>query len=505
MAGSKTRFGFSGADEPLPLEGVASEAPRAAVTLTGHETHCAGQATSPKPAKIQVQDVARVSESRSGVPETVVREEVTERLADRGPHTGKSKFPAIARLLGRWTSSGVFLSRSRILDADDTIPKLPVRFGLRASPFSGGRFAQFPHRLGRDEAGSAEIARNGVLLPWPGPHATGGQMQIRPEQIDPDAARVVARLRETNHTAYLVGGCVRDLLLGRKPKDFDVATSAKPNELRRIFRNCRIIGAASAWPTSSLSQDHRDLHLPAPTRDLRGGRGRERRCQRQQRGGEGRSAHQARQLLRTAEEDARRRDFTVNGLFYDTATGQVIDHVNGMVDLEARLVRTIGDPDIRFREDPVRILRAVKFAARCDLTIESETYRRMMEHKGEVASAPRPASLKSFSAAACWGGPAFVRAVARHRTSGSAFAGAGQGARARAGRRSRPGAHRTLVGLPGCGRSLDRPSRSDPFGCSASGAALVAAPARCPCIPTARAARTSGPWLRNRVRPWSSS
>jgi hypothetical protein len=125
MAGSKTRFGFSGADEPLPLEGLASGAPRAAVTLTGHETHCASQATSPKPAKIQVQDVARVSASRSGVPETVVREEVTERLADRGPHTGKSKFPAIARLLGRWTKSGVFLSRSRILDADDTMPKLP--------------------------------------------------------------------------------------------------------------------------------------------------------------------------------------------------------------------------------------------------------------------------------------------------------------------------------------------------------------------------------------------
>ena len=89
-------------------------------------------------------------------------------------------------------------------------------------------------------------------------------------------------------------------------------------------------------------------------------------------------------MFGTAEEDARRRDFTINGLFYDLETGQVIDYVNGMADLEARLVRTIGDPDIRFREDPVRILRAVKFAARCNLTIEPETYRRMLDHAEEI-------------------------------------------------------------------------------------------------------------------------
>src|SRR6185295_12586083 len=86
----------------------------------------------------------------------------------------------------------------------------------------------------------------------------------------------------------------------------------------------------------------------------------------------------------TPEEDARRRDFTINGLFYDIESGEVIDHVAGIADLEARLVRTIGDPDIRLREDPVRILRAVKFAARCNLGIEPETYRRMMEHRQEI-------------------------------------------------------------------------------------------------------------------------
>lgn len=221
-------------------------------------------------------------------------------------------------------------------------------------------------------------------------------MQIRPEQIDSDAARVVARLRETNHTAYLVGGCVRDLLLGRKPKDFDVATSAKPNDLRRIFRNCRIIGRrfrlAHIFFGRKIIETSTFRANPRPPEDEEGENG----------NGNGNGSEKADLLIRhdnsfgTAEEDARRRDFTINGLFYDTATGQVIDHVNGMVDLEARLVRTIGDPDIRFREDPVRILRAVKFAARCDLTIEPETYRRMMEHKGEIAKCAQARVSEEF-------------------------------------------------------------------------------------------------------------
>jgi poly(A) polymerase len=98
----------------------------------------------------------------------------------------------------------------------------------------------------------------------------------------------------------------------------------------------------------------------------------------------------------TEEEDARRRDFTINGLFFDVDSAQVIDHVEGLPDLEARLVRTIGDPDIRFREDPVRILRAVKFAARCGLAIEAETYRRMMDHKAELAKCAQARVTEEF-------------------------------------------------------------------------------------------------------------
>jgi len=220
-------------------------------------------------------------------------------------------------------------------------------------------------------------------------------MQIKPEQIDSDAARVVERLHHFHHMAYLVGGCVRDLLLGRKPKDFDVATSAKPNELRRIFRNCRIIGrrfrlahiffGRKIIETSTFRANPRTAAEDEETQN-----------------GNGDGSEKSDLLIRhdnafgTAEEDARRRDFTINGLFYDVETGQVIDHVNGLADLEARLVRTIGDPDIRLREDPVRILRAVKFAARLDLTIEPETYRRMMEHKGEIAKCAQARVSEEF-------------------------------------------------------------------------------------------------------------
>jgi poly(A) polymerase len=216
-------------------------------------------------------------------------------------------------------------------------------------------------------------------------------MQIAPDQIDPDAAKVVQRLRDNDHLAYLVGGCVRDLLLGLKPKDFDVVTSATPNEIKRLFRNCRIIGrrfrlahifyGPKIIETSTFRANPRELEDD----DAGGG-----------------DAESGDLLIRrdnvfgTPEEDARRRDFTVNGLFYDTKTGEVIDHVNGMVDLRARVVRTIGDPDIRFREDPIRILRAVKFAARCSLTIEPETYRRMMEHRSEIAKSAQARVSEEF-------------------------------------------------------------------------------------------------------------
>jgi poly(A) polymerase len=217
-------------------------------------------------------------------------------------------------------------------------------------------------------------------------------MQIDPTAIDPDAAKVIKHLRRYDHAAYLVGGCVRDLMLGRKPKDFDVVTSATPNDVKRLFRNCRIIGrrfrlahiffGPKIIETSTFRANPREIE--------------------EEEGGETAETESGDLLIRrdnvfgTPEQDARRRDFTINGLFYDLESKQVIDYVNGTPDLEARVVRTIGDPDIRFREDPIRILRAVKFAARCDLTIEPETYRRMMEHRLEIAKCAQARVSEEF-------------------------------------------------------------------------------------------------------------
>ncbi|HVR62590.1 MAG TPA: polynucleotide adenylyltransferase PcnB [Polyangia bacterium] len=223
-------------------------------------------------------------------------------------------------------------------------------------------------------------------------------MQIAPDQIDPDAAKVVQRLRRFDHAAYLVGGGVRDLLLGRKPKDFDVVTSATPPEIKRLFKNCRIIGrrfrlahiffGPKIIETSTFRANPREIEEEEG--DNGGGNGNRGEVE----GNDLLIRHD--NVFGTPEEDARRRDFTINGLFYDLETGQVIDHVNGLADLEARVVRTIGDPDIRFREDPVRILRAVKFAARCDLTIEPETYRRMMDHRNEIAKCAQARVSEEF-------------------------------------------------------------------------------------------------------------
>jgi poly(A) polymerase len=226
-------------------------------------------------------------------------------------------------------------------------------------------------------------------------------MQIPPDQIDPDAVKVVQRLRRFDHAAYVVGGCVRDLLLGRKPKDFDVATSATPPELRRLFRNCRIIGRrfrlAHIFFGSKIIETSTFRANPRETTEEEGEAAVTSTAPAAAAAPEGNDLLIRRDnVFGTAEEDARRRDFTINGLFYDIETGQVIDYVNGMADLEARLVRTIGNPDIRFREDPVRILRAVKFAARCDLNIEPETYQSMLDHAGEVAKCAQARVSEEF-------------------------------------------------------------------------------------------------------------
>jgi poly(A) polymerase len=221
-------------------------------------------------------------------------------------------------------------------------------------------------------------------------------MPIPQDQIDPDAAKVVRRLARSGFAAYLVGGCVRDLLLGRKPKDFDIATSATPPEIKSLFRNCRIIGrrfrlahiffGQKIIETSTFRANPREVEADedAPPLDAEQGHGDNELYIRRD------------NVFGSAEEDARRRDFTINGLFYDLDNDKVIDYVEGLPDLERRTVRTIGDPDVRFREDPIRILRALKFAARLNFEIEPASYAAILAHKGEIAKCAPPRVLEEI-------------------------------------------------------------------------------------------------------------
>lgn len=250
--------------------------------------------------------------------------------------------------------------------------------------------------------------------------------------ISQNAIRVLYRLKESGHLAYLVGGGVRDLLLGREPKDFDIATDAKPNEIKKIFRNCRLIGRRFrlahihfhdeiievATFRSNITEDEStvenmikvdantsaSMHAapqtetnvpegvllestnssassavpgfasparPRPPRMLK---------------------TEAGMILRdnvfgTPEQDAIRRDFTVNALFYGIADYSVIDYVGGMEDLRKGLIRIIGDPVVRFTEDPVRMVRAVRFASVLGFEIEAKTYEALLEHKDKIALA----------------------------------------------------------------------------------------------------------------------
>jgi poly(A) polymerase len=247
------------------------------------------------------------------------------------------------------------------------------------------------------------------------------------ERIDPDAVKVLRRLTRAGYTAYLVGGGVRDLLLDRRPKDFDIATSARPNEVRNLFRNCRIIGrrfrlahilfgGGKVIETATFRKD------PTEALDLAEGEAQEEFAafdageDASEASSDGESENpldgtalvprrkkrddDADLLIRhdnvfgEPHEDAIRRDFTINGLFYDLEREEVIDYVGGMTDLERRVVRTIGEPDVRFREDPIRMLRAIKFSARCDLGLSPEVYDAIIDNRQELEKSAPPRVLE---------------------------------------------------------------------------------------------------------------
>jgi len=177
--------------------------------------------------------------------------------------------------------------------------------------------------------------------------------------ISPHALKVLYRLKKAGYEAYLVGGGVRDLLLQRTPKDFDIATSAHPEEVNRVFRNCRLIGRR--FRLAHIYFGHDVIEVAT----FRASEHAEKRLTNQT----GRILHD--NVYGTLEEDAERRDFTVNAIYYNIADFSLCDFSGGYEHLQAKQLCLIGDPDTRFREDPVRLLRAVRFAAKLDFNIEA--------------------------------------------------------------------------------------------------------------------------------------
>jgi len=197
------------------------------------------------------------------------------------------------------------------------------------------------------------------------------------KQIDSDSLKVLYRLNRNGHKAYLVGGCVRDLLLGRQPKDFDVSTDATPGQVRKLFRNCFLVGRRFRLAHIRFGKDNlvevatfrrqpEEGELPEDPADHFGF---------------------VENVFGSPAEDAFRRDFTINALYYDINDFSVIDFVGGLEDLDAGVIRVIGDPQVRFSEDPVRMLRALEFSARLDFTLDDSTREAIYQRAPLIAEA----------------------------------------------------------------------------------------------------------------------
>src|SRR5437764_7611509 len=216
------------------------------------------------------------------------------------------------------------------------------------------------------------------------------------KDIDPDALKVLYRLRQFEHTAYLVGGSVRDLLLGRRRKDLHIGTSPHPAQVKKLFRNCWIIGRRFRLAhvkfrakIIEVATFRRQLApgeevvadgVPAPDPAT----------------AEGRHLIHHDNTFGTPEEDAFRRDFTINALAYDISDFSIIDYVGGLDDLDAKVVRSIGDPEVRIHEDPVRMLRAVALASRLGFTIDPPLDAAIRKHRREIAKSSPPRLIEEY-------------------------------------------------------------------------------------------------------------
>ena len=202
--------------------------------------------------------------------------------------------------------------------------------------------------------------------------------------ISPGAVSVLYRLHHAGHRACLVGGGVRDLLLGREPKDFDVVTDARPEQIHHLFRNCRLIGRRFRLAHVRFGQEIVEV---ATFRAYSDGDNEDDGVKRAENG-----RILSDNVYGSIEEDAWRRDFTINALYYDIANFAVLDYVGGIADLQAGLIRLIGDPVQRYHEDPVRMLRAVRFAAKLGLRLDPAT-EAPLHHLGHLLAQIPPARL----------------------------------------------------------------------------------------------------------------
>jgi poly(A) polymerase len=244
------------------------------------------------------------------------------------------------------------------------------------------RFLQSPSEHLRSLFGPQDASAGG---PGPVPRIIPRQEHpVSRQHFSEAALKVLYRLHNSGHEAYLVGGCIRDSLLGRMPKDFDIATDATPEQLRQLFRNSRIIGRRFRIVHVRFGREVIEVTT------FRG------------KPGDSHADHIAQQsddglLLRDnvwgdIQEDALRRDFTINALYYNIADFSIHDFADGLKDIETRTLRLIGDPATRYREDPVRMLRAVRFAAKLDFHLDPATEAPILEHASLLLQIP-PARL----------------------------------------------------------------------------------------------------------------
>jgi poly(A) polymerase len=217
-----------------------------------------------------------------------------------------------------------------------------------------------------------------LQLEAPAPEPTiipRAQHTLSRKNIDPDALKVLYRLHNHGFLAYLVGGSVRDVLLGRRPKDFDVGTDARPNQVHRLFRNSRVIGRRFRL-VQVFFRGGKVVEVSTFRRSADVDNGED-------------EVLQANNTFGTPAEDALRRDLTINALFYNIADYSLVDYVDGLKDLKSGLIRSVGDADLRFHRDPVRVLRAVRHAARTGFKLTDDTFKAVGRRRGELSLCPQ--------------------------------------------------------------------------------------------------------------------